>query len=137
MEYCLQAVCNSVTKVAGRRERAVAVGEGEDEVYLEKDGVVMQSSGGKGRNIGLICIIIGRMYYQRVSFLPWRLIAKQFRMMFMSIYIQSPLQRLIGLDDRVWQAKRILLNICNDSIHQLFAMLKSLNVYRYNTSRCL
>lgn len=38
MEYCLQAVYNSVTKDAGRRERAVAVGEDEDEdeVYLEK-----------------------------------------------------------------------------------------------------
>lgn len=42
MEYCLQAVYNSVTKVAGRRERAVAVGEDEDEGYLEKEGVVMQ-----------------------------------------------------------------------------------------------
>lgn len=41
MEYCLQAVYNSVTKVAGRRERAVAVGEDENKIYLEKESVVM------------------------------------------------------------------------------------------------
>lgn len=42
MEYCLQAVYNSVTKVAGRRERTVVIGEDEDEVYLEEESVVMQ-----------------------------------------------------------------------------------------------
>lgn len=51
MEYCLQTVYNSVTKVAGRRERTVAVGEDEDEVYLEKDSVLMEkrvAQGGQG-----------------------------------------------------------------------------------------
>lgn len=52
MEYCLQAVYNSATKVAGRRERAVVIGEDEDEVYLEEESVVMQKRvaqrGGQG-----------------------------------------------------------------------------------------
>lgn len=32
----------------------------------------MRSPRAQNRNIGLICIIIGRMYYQRAGSLPWR-----------------------------------------------------------------
>lgn len=55
---------------------------------------------GKDRNTGLICIIIGRMYYQRVVSLPWRFLVKQCGMMIFE-HPQSPLRRLRGLEDRV------------------------------------